>query len=132
MKKPTKIKHIFLKGLHKKARKLFSEYVRRSEKGICYTCGRRHPWKETDCGHYIHKDCLDFDVIGNHCQCTHCNRFMHGNLGVYGERLIAEYGELAVADLRARSKKIKKFSQIELEELISTYKQLLSELKEGR
>ena len=123
-----KIKHISLKSLRKKARKLFSEYIRRSEKGICFTCGRHHKWQETDCGHYIHKDCLDFDEIGNHCQCTFCNRFKHGQLGIYAERLIAEYGEEAIVELRQRANKIKKFSQMELEELIISYKQKLQEL----
>ena len=124
-----KIKHINLKSLRKKARKLFSEYTRKSEKGICFTCGRQHNWKETDCGHYIHRNCLDFDPIGNHCQCTYCNRFLHGNLGIYAERLIAEYGEQAIIDLRQRANKEKKFTILELKELITKYQTLLTQLE---
>ena len=135
MKKPTKIKHISLKGLHKKAWKLFSEYIRRSERGICFTCGIHKHWKEQNAGHYIHKDCLDFDPINIHCQCVRCNKWLSGNTGVYAERLIAEYGEEAIAELRQRANKIKKFSLNELKHIINnleTKLKVLSELKEGK
>ena len=51
-------------------------------------------------GHYIHKDCLDYDDVNIHCQCARCNKWLSGNLGVYAERLIAEYGEAVIAELR--------------------------------
>lgn len=122
MKKPS------LKLLHKKAWKLISEFVRRCDYGICFTCGKRNPWKKMDCGHYIHKNCLDFDLINLHCQCTKCNRFLHGNLGIYAERLIAEYGERTINELRQRGNIIKKFTREELENIIALYKQRIREL----
>jgi len=61
MKNSKKINHISLKSLRTKAWKLQSEYIRRSEHGICYTCGMRDKWQNQQAGHYIHKDCLDFD-----------------------------------------------------------------------
>jgi hypothetical protein len=123
-----KIKHISLKTLRKKAWDLQSKYIRQSERGICFTCGVHKDWKEMDCGHYIHRDSLDYNPINNHCQCTYCNRFLHGNLGVYAERLINEYGESVIAELREESRKIKKFGVDELNEIISTYKQRLNQL----
>lgn len=126
MRKP-KIKHISLTSLRKKAWDLQSKWIRQSEEGICFTCGKHGNWKEMDTGHYIHKNCLDFDLINLHCQCTYCNRFLHGNLGIYAERLISEYGEEAITNLRERSKKEKKFNIFELEELVNTYKQRLNE-----
>ena len=128
MKKP-KLKHIRLKSLHKKAWKLMSEYTRRYEKGICFTCGKRKNWKEQNAGHYIHKDCLDFDFINIHCQCVHCNKFLSGNLGIYAERLISEYGEPAITELRTRSQTIKKFTISELENIITNLLTKLKELK---
>jgi hypothetical protein len=122
MRKPTR------KILRKKAWKLQSEYIRRSEKGICYTCGKHNHWKLCHAGHYIHKDCLDFDLVNIHCQCVRCNSYLSGNLGVYAERLIAEYGETAVAELRQRANTIKKFTTEELEDLITTYKERLMAL----
>ena len=127
-----KIKHINLKSLRNKVWSLQSEYIRRLENGICFTCGVHKPWKETDCGHYIHKNCLDFEPINLHCQCSRCNRFLHGNLGVYAERMIAEYGEMAIAVLRERAKEIKKFTIKELQDKLGYYKTCLSELSAGR
>jgi len=124
-----KIRHPSTKTLHKKAWKLFSEYVRRSERGFCFTCGLKRHWKEQHAGHYIHKDCLDFDPINIHCQCVRCNMYLSGNLGVYAERLISEYGEASVAELRVRSEQIKKFTIQELEDIINKYKVLLQDLK---
>ena len=121
-----------LKSLHKKAWALQSEYIRRSEKGICYTCGNTQEWKFQQAGHYIHKDCLDFDSINIHCQCVHCNKWLHGNSGVYAERLIAEYGEGAVAELRIRSYQSHKFNIFELENLITLYQQKLQSLQSGK
>lgn len=134
--KTKKVKHISLKSLHKKAWKLISEYVRRQgedDEGLvfCFTCGKKDHWKNMDCGHYIHKNCLDYDLLNLKTQCTFCNRYKHGNSGVYAERLIAEYGEQAVQELRVRSQQVKKFSVGELEELILTYKQKLNNLAEG-
>ena len=128
-KKVRKIKHISLKVLRKKAWVLQSEYIRRSERGVCFTCGSRRLWKKQDTGHYIHKNCLDFDLINLHCQCARCNRFLHGNLGVYAERLIAEYGEEVIAELRQRANQVKKFTIFELELLIIKYEQLLKTLE---
>jgi hypothetical protein len=133
-KKIKKIKHKSTTALRKKAWKLHSELVRRSEKGICFTCGARKHWKEQNAGHYIHEDCLDFDPINIHCQCVRCNMHLSGNLGVYAERLIAEYGEATIAELRVRAEKIHKFTIIELEQIISdlqTKLKVLEELKGG-
>jgi hypothetical protein len=129
--KKRKVKYISLKSLRKKAWDLQSEYIRRSEKGICFTCGKKRYWKQQQAGHYIHKDCLDFDPINIHCQCVRCNCWWNGNLGIYSERLIAEYGEEAIAELRQRARIPRKFNVFELQELILTYKQKLKALKDG-
>ena len=129
MKKNSKIKHFNLKSLRKKAWKLQSELIRRYEKGICFTCGDTRSWKEQQAGHYIHKDCLDFDLVNIHCQCVRCNKWLHGNSGVYAERLIAEYGEAAIMELRQRSQRIKKFTIFELEKIILYCELKLEEIK---
>ena len=118
------------KRLKKKAWDLQSQYVRRKANGVCYTCGSRKEWKAQDAGHYIHKDSLDYDLINIHCQCTGCNRFRHGNLGIYGEKLIAEYGEEAIAEMRFRSNQVRKYTIDELELLVERYKVELDEMQE--
>ena len=127
-KKPKKIKHISLKVLRKRAWDLQSEYVRRSAKGVCFICGDKRKWQSQQAGHYIHRTSLDFDEINIHCSCVRCNKWLSGNLGVYAERLIAEYGEEAIQNLRCRGNENKKFTVFELKELIEKYTELLKEI----
>lgn len=116
MKQPS------LRSLRKKARDLFSKWVRQKEKGVCYTCGTRHEWKETDCGHFYHRDSLDFSEEGNHCQCTRCNRFLHGNTAKYAEHLVRDYGPDIIKELIRLGDNVRKFKQQELLDLIEKYK----------
>ena len=128
--KKRKIKHLSLKALHKRAWKLQSEYIRRIS-GRCFTCGVKKPWKELDLGHYIHLNALDFDIINLAAQCTYCNRWKHGNSGIFAERLIAEYGEQAIAELRVRSQQVKKFTIGDLQTIIAIYQQKLAVLQKA-
>lgn len=132
----VKVKHKSTKALHKKAWDLQSIYIRRSAKGICFTCGTHKHWKDTDAGHYIHKKSMDFVLMNINCQCNRCNRFLHGNLGVYAERLIAEYGEDALMRLRRieaeRDKKPYKLTIQEYEDLIEYYTIRIKDLDERR
>ena len=100
----------------------------------CYTCGKLHRWQDLDLGHYIHLNALDFEPDNLRPQDTYCNRFKHGNSGVYAENLINEIGRVRVARLRDLEKKYKahpkKFTVGELEEIIQTYKDLLKNLQE--
>lgn len=83
------------KSLHRKCWKLISLIVRKgaSKNGLteCYTCLRKYPWNEMDCGHFWH-DKLDFDRRNLKPQCVLCNKGLQGNLGNYAERLIEENG----------------------------------------
>jgi hypothetical protein len=136
-KKP---KHISLKSLRKKSWGLISLYVRKfaaDKNGIvlCYTCGKPHFWTDMDCGHYIHGDCLDFELNNLRPQCNYCNRRLHGNSGIFAEKLIKEIGQEQVFLLREKSRQVKKFTILELEEIIKTYKnwqELIDNLKRER
>ena len=88
----------------------------------CYTCRTKFDWKyELQAGHYIHSQ-LDFDEMNIHPQCVRCNKWLHGNLGLYGERLVREYGQEAVDALRIRGKrKGNNYKINELEEIIKRY-----------
>ncbi len=114
------------KILKKKAWTIFSEYVRRKENGVCYTCGKKKIWNEQHAGHFRHNK-LDFDEMNVHCQCAYCNTFLHGNLGLYCFKLIKEYGQSAVDDLIYRSNQPIKYSRYELEVIIEKYKEKLLE-----
>ena len=121
MKKLRKIK-----AITNEIWKYFSEYIRIRDKFTCYTCGKVE--KPGQAGHYIHNK-LDFDPINVHCQCVACNKWKSGNLGVYAERLIFEYGADVVQDLRTRSNEIWKPSRTELAKLLEQWKQELGKLK---
>ena len=128
IKKP-KVKYISLKSLRKRAWKLQSEYIRRKEGGVCFTCGDTRRWQDQQSGHYIHKDCLDFDSTNIHCQCVRCNKWLHGNSGIYAEKLIRIYGQEVIDQLRQRANVVKKFNIEELEEEIIYLKLKLEEIK---
>ena len=114
----------YRKVLFKKAWKVWSEYVRcvsRPEVEIvyCFTCSKPMKPKEAHAGHYLHGR-LDFDWRNVHPQCPKCNTFLHGNLGVYAERLIQE--GIDPKQLR-RDAEIKGngYSIAELKEIIAKY-----------
>jgi len=69
-------------------------------------------------------------TVKYHCQCLDAINGTR-NSGIYAERLIAEYGEQTIAELRVRSEQVKKFTIIEIEDIIEKYKELLKELKEN-
>ena len=116
-----------LKKLHAKLWKIFSEYVRRKAQGRCYICHSTHDWRETDASHYLHGR-LDYSETNVKACCRKCNRFMHGNLGLYAERLINDYGRNVLVELRQEAAQIKKWTIEELEAKIKEYKKKLSQL----
>lgn len=100
-------------NLKEKLWSLVSQYVRRRDRGICFTCGMKYwngdlgenDWKRMDAGHFLHGG-LDFDLMNIHCQCTNCNRVLGGNMKVYRMKMISRYGEAAIADLMRRRQEV--------------------------
>lgn len=117
---------ISLRGLHNKAWKVFSVWVRSKEADFsgyakCFTCDKVFQWRDLDAGHFFHGR-LDFDEMNVKPQCTGCNRFRHGKHNTYGIRLAKMYGVEAVEELERRSlKKGNNYSRKELEEIIKMY-----------
>jgi hypothetical protein len=108
-----------LPTLKAKAVKTFNKWIVTRDKRVCFTCGK--PGDEA--GHFKHGR-LDFDEMNLHCQCTRCNRWLHGNLGEYAIRLIKKYGQEKVDDLVLRANQVRKYKRAELEEIITKYKVL--------
>ena len=99
-----------LKGLKSKAWKLFSLYIRQRDDGVCYTCGIKQDFRSTHAGHFIHgkKYPLSyFDERNVNCQCPRCNRFLSGNLTVYAQRLVKQYGPQILDELHAEKNTIR-------------------------
>jgi hypothetical protein len=108
--------------------KLISEIVRREEKGVCYTCGKKDDWKYMHCGHYIKRGCwrLRYDRRNLHCQCPKCNTFMGGNMDSYAVHLIKDYGEGILEELqRLKNMPGKKWKIAELEQMVLEIKKRL-------
>lgn len=110
---------------------IFSKYIRQRDGGVCISCGKQSNWKNMDAGHYIPKTtglALYFDERNVNCQCTYCNRWMHGNLSKYAIVLRKKYGENILEELDKKRKEIRKISSIEYQKFIEEYKNKLNKI----
>ena len=105
-----------------KAWKYLSLYIRQKELR-CFTCGKAGDYREADAGHFFHRSSIMFfDPVFVRRQCTGCNRFKHGNLGIYAINLIGEIGLEAFKEAEKKSHQLKRWSKKELKEIELKYK----------
>lgn len=75
----------------------FSRFIRLRDKGTCFTCGSKKPWKQMQAGHMIPRASgglsLYFHEKNVHCQCYRCNINLGGNGAVYADKFIKKYGQ---------------------------------------
>lgn len=124
-------KHTLEAKLKKQLWQVFSEYIRQRDSGVCISCGKKDFWRKMDAGHYIPKTAglsLYFDERNVNCQCTHCNRWLHGNLSRYAVELRKKYGENILEELDTKRHQTKIITYEEYKELIERYKTKLSKL----
>lgn len=82
----------------KRAWRAFSKYIRISAavEGLvtCYTCDTKHPWEESQAGHWIegHSNAVYINEEYVRPQCRACNLFRGGNQGEFRDRLRKEIG----------------------------------------
>ena len=112
----------------KKAWKLFSLYTRQKDKDWrenvrCITCNWLGNWKECDAGHYIHGKGKQtyFNPKNVHAQCSRCNKWKSGELGVYAHEIIKRYGLKEYEKLEAQRYKDYYWTIEELKEIIEKY-----------
>lgn len=124
-KKPTRSK------LVRKLDIIFSQYVRLSNadsSGLCtcVTCGEKHHWKKIQAGHFMSRKhySIRWDERNVKPQCVKCNVFRAGEQYKYSIYLGLELSN----ELYLESKEIKKFSNLDLEEMISHYSDKLKKL----
>lgn len=124
------MKKISLSALKKKAWKIFSIWVRKTNadwRGYvrCITCGMSYLWNsgEIHAGHWIH-DRLDFDERNIHPQCKNCNYKYNKNTNTaYAIYMAKTYGVKEMEKLRKEAyKKGNYYTKQELEEIIEKYK----------
>ena len=124
--------------LKKDAWDLLSKIVRREhadEYGICdcVSCGDRYYWKDIQAGHFVdgRHGAILFDERGIFPQCVKCNLFLKGNKIPYTIFMLGTYGKPLVDELLSLGKgagPVRKWTRIELMELIETYKKRLDSL----
>jgi hypothetical protein len=106
----------------------FSPYIRLKEGYKCYTCGKQLEKSKSYAGHFVHKDCLDFDERNIHCQCYYCNVYQSGNRAKYAECLERDYGYGIIQELNKLGDKNKNWKTAELLKQIEEYKEQLKKL----
>lgn len=122
MIKTKKIKSLI--ALKAQAQVVFNLFIRERDKDRgCISCGS----PVTEAGHYFsagHYSALRFNEVNVNGQCTRCNRFLHGNLINYRKGLVLKYGQAAIdkLELNADLRKATKWTRLELELIIKTYK----------
>lgn len=103
---------------------LFSQFVRLSNSidgyCSCVTCGRVYEWKKIQAGHFISRQhySVRWDERNVKPQCYGCNVMQQGRQYEFSKYLGQELSE----ELYLLSKQTRKFTEIELQELIEYYK----------
>jgi len=113
----------------------FSKFIRLRDTnadgvGFCIDCGVRMDWSEIECGHFASRGFMNtrWDEMNSHAQHYHCNRGLSGRQFEYGKALDIRYGEGTAEALLQKSKQIKKWTQIELKEMLTEYQQKVKAL----
>lgn len=105
-----------------KATFYFNKFIRERDKDKgCISCGGR---VEDACHYYSagHYSYLRFNEDNVHGGCTHCNKFLHGNLIEYRKGLVKKIGEERIKKLDETCRISRKWEKIILIEIILSYK----------
>ena len=80
--------------------------------------------KKTQAGHFIpgRKNAILFDDRGCHVQCYHCNVGLKGNPRKYDEFMRKKYGTEVIKELEELNDRERKFTIVELQEMIEDFK----------
>jgi hypothetical protein len=109
---------------------IFSQYIRlrysKNEIATCVTCGKQDHWKKMQNGHFISRKhyATRFDEDNCQVQCSGCNVFRYGEQYLFSKYLGADLSE----ELLIKSRKIQKFSDNELLDMIELYNEKVNNL----
>jgi hypothetical protein len=109
---------------------IFSQYIRlrysKNEIATCVTCGKQDHWKKMQNGHFISRKhyATRFDEDNCQVQCSGCNVFRYGEQYLFSKYLGADLSE----ELLMKSRKIKKFTDSELLDMIELYNEKVNNL----
>jgi 5-methylcytosine-specific restriction endonuclease McrA len=123
-KKPTR------KTIITKLDSIFSQYIRlrysKNEIATCVTCGKSDNWKKMQNGHFVSRKhyATRWDEDNCQVQCSGCNVFRYGEQYLFSKYLGANLSE----ELLMKSRKIKKFTDSELLDMIELYNEKVNNL----
>lgn len=123
------------KSIIKRLDTVFSLYIRLKDSNNeiveCYTCGKTAHFQDgMQCGHFQSRKfyATRWDVDNCKVQCISCNVFKYGEQYKFGIKLDSEYGKGTAEKLSIKSKKIIKYSNEDLIEMIENYNNLVNQL----
>ena len=123
-KKPTR------KTIITKLDNIFSQYIRlrysKNEISECVTCGKQDHWKKLQAGHFVSRKhyATRWDEDNVQVQCSGCNVFRYGEQYLFSKYLGVDLSE----ELLIKSRKIQKFTDNELLEMIDLYTEKVNNL----
>lgn len=116
------------KKLIEKLDKAFSVYIRTRNANLdglveCITCGTVRHWKQMQCGHFMSrvKYATRWNEFNAAPQCQKCNIFNQGEQYKFAKWLEETYGQEKVEEIVRLSNTTAKFSDGDLEEMLSRY-----------
>ena len=128
-KKPSRSK------LVKKLDNIFSQYIRLREADnsgftTCFTCGKKDHWKKLQNGHFQSRRhyATRWDERNCQVQCSGCNVFKYGEQFLFAKYLDERFYAGLSDELYFKSKQIVKFSNLDIELLITKYKDIVKDL----
>ena len=113
--------------LIKKLDIIFSQYIRRryavNDISQCFTCGVKNEYKKQQAGHFASRRHYStrWDEFNVQVQCYSCNICNQGMQFEFGKKLCLKYGDNFAEDLMIESKKVVKFADVDLIEMIEYY-----------
>jgi len=124
VKKPSR------KTIITKLDNIFSQYIRlrysKNEIAECVTCGKQDHWKKLQAGHFVSRKhyATRWDEDNVQVQCSGCNVFRYGEQYLFSKYLGVDLSE----ELLMKSRKIQKFSDTELLDMIELYNKKVNNL----
>jgi hypothetical protein len=109
---------------------IFSQYIRlrysKNEIATCVTCGKQDHWKKLQAGHFVSRKhyATRWDEDNVQVQCSGCNVFRYGEQYLFSKYLGVDLSE----ELLMKSRKIQKFSDTELLDMIELYNEKVNNL----
>jgi 5-methylcytosine-specific restriction endonuclease McrA len=109
---------------------IFSQYIRlrysKNEISECVTCGKQDHWKKLQAGHFVSRKhyATRWDEDNVQVQCSGCNVFRYGEQYLFSKYLGVDLSE----ELLIKSRKIQKFTDSELLDMIELYNEKVNNL----